>query len=54
MTKEAMSLKLDSPVMQKVKEQSKKENRSANNFIETVLIKYFDDLDEKEQKKPGE
>lgn len=50
MVKEATSLKLEKEVMEEVREQAKKENRSINNFIETVLIKHFE---EKKKENPG-
>lgn len=46
MVKEATSLKLEKDVMIRVREESKKENRSINNYIETVLIKHFREIDE--------
>jgi len=45
MTKDATSLKLEPEIMKKVREYAKKENRSMNNFIETVLIKYFEEAE---------
>jgi hypothetical protein len=47
MTKEASSIKLEKEIMDKAREQAKKENRSLNNFIETILIKYFKEKEEK-------
>lgn len=52
MVKEATSLKLDKEVFERVKIQSKKENRTMANFIETVLIKYLEE--QEETKKPAE
>ena len=48
MVKEATSLKLEKEVMIKAKEQAKKENRPLSNFIETVLIRYFEEIEKKE------
>ena len=44
MGKTPFSLKLDSDLMEVVKLQAKKEHRPVNNFIESVLIKYLDDM----------
>jgi len=52
MVKEATSLKIDKDVFERVKTQAKKENRTMANFIETVLIKYLEEQEEKE--KPAE
>ena len=52
MVKEATSLKLDKEVFERIKSRAKKENRTMANFIETVLIKYLDEQEEKE--KPAE
>ena len=52
MVKEATSLKIDKEVLEKVKIQAKKENRPMSNFIETVLIKYLEEQENKE--KPAE
>lgn len=52
MVKEATSLKLEKEVMDRVKIEAKKENRPLSNFIETVLIRYFEEIDKKEN--PGE
>ena len=52
MTKESTSLKLEKPILDRTKEEAKKENRSFNNFIETVLIKHFEDLDRFKTKNP--
>jgi len=53
MVKEATSLKLDKEVFERVKTQAKNENRTMANFIETVLIKYLEEV-EKEKEKPAE
>jgi len=45
MVKEATSLKLEKPIMDRVRKESKKENRSINNYIETVLMEHFKELD---------
>ena len=52
MVKEATSLKIEKEVLERIKIQAKKENRPISNFIETVLIKYLEEQEEKE--KPGE
>jgi hypothetical protein len=52
MGKTPFSLKLDSDIMEAVKEQAKKEHRPVNNFIEAVLMKYLDE--QKEKEKPAE
>jgi len=54
MVKEATSLKLDKEVFEKAKIQAKKENRTMANFIETLLIKYLEDIEKQETEKPGE
>ena len=54
MTKEATSLKIEKPLMERVKLQALMENRSIGNFIETILIKYFDEEDKQKTKKPSE
>lgn len=48
MVKEATSLKLDKIVMDRVRKESKKENRSINNYIETILMKHFKEIDKQE------
>lgn len=47
MVKEATSLKLEKDLMEKVKAEAKKENRPISNYIETVLIKHFEEIEEK-------
>lgn len=55
MTKEATSLKMEKPIMDRLRIEAAKENRSINNYMETVLIKHFKELDKQEiNKKPGE
>ncbi len=54
MVKEATSLKLDKEVLEKIRAQAKKENRPTSNFIETVLIKYLDEIKDQETENPGE
>lgn len=54
MVKEATSLKLDKEVFEKAKIQAKNENRTMANFIETLLIKYLDEIEKQEIKNPGE
>lgn len=49
MVKEATSLKLDKELFEKVKERAKKENRTMANFIETVLLNYLQELEQKEK-----
>lgn len=51
MTKIATSLKLEDDVMGRAKAEAKKENRSFNNFIETILIAHFEKLDELKNEK---
>lgn len=47
MVKEATSLKLEKPIMDRVREEAKKENRPISNYIETLLMKHFEELDKK-------
>jgi|GEM_PF-1777505 len=55
MVKEATSLKMDKPIMDRLRLEAKKQNRSINNYMETVLIKHFEELDKEQKiKKPGE
>ena len=54
MGKTPFSLKLDSGIMDAVKEQAKKEHRPVNNFIEAVLMKYLEEQKTEETKNPGE
>ena len=55
MTKEATSLKMEKPIMDRLRIEAAKENRSINNYMETVLMKHFKELDKKEEKeKPAE
>lgn len=54
MTKAAFSLKLDEKIMERVRKQAQIEHRAVNNFIETVLIKYLDAIENEQQKTPGE
>ncbi|MFK5855246.1 MAG: hypothetical protein QM503_03880 [Bacteroidota bacterium] len=51
MVKVASSLKLEENLMEKIKKAAEKENRAVNNYIETVLLKHFE---EKENKKSGD
>lgn len=52
MVKEATSLKIDKEVLDRVRIRAKKENRPMSNFIETVLIKYLNEVEATEN--PGE
>jgi len=55
MVKEATSLKLDKHVMDRLRQEAKKQNRSINNYMETVLIQYFEKMDQKQEtENPGE
>lgn len=55
MVKEATSLKMEKPIMDRLRIEAEKENRSINNYMETVLIKHFKELDKQEEKeKPAE
>ena len=56
MVKEATSLKMETFIMDRLRIEAKKENRSINNYMETILIQYFDELDKKKVQKenPGE
>lgn len=47
MVKEATSLKLEGEIMKRLREEAKKENRSINNYMETLLMKHFKNVDEK-------
>jgi hypothetical protein len=49
MVKIGSSIKLEKDLIEKIKTESEKENRSVNNYIETVLIKHF-----KEKEKSGD
>jgi len=48
MTKDVTTIRIDTKIMDRVKEEAKKENRPISNFIETVLIKYLEEQKEKE------
>ncbi|GET20471.1 hypothetical protein [Prolixibacter denitrificans] len=52
MTKSAKTITVDEVIWDKVKEQAKKENRPISNFVETVLIRYFDEIEK--SKEPGQ
>jgi len=54
MGKTPFSLKLDSDIMEAVKDQAKKEHRPVNNFIEAVLMKYLEEQKTEEKEKPAE
>lgn len=56
MVKESTSLKLEKSVLERVKIEAKKENRPMSNYIETILIHHFAELDAKQllTKNPGE
>ena len=54
MVKEATSLKLDKEVFEKAKAQAKNENRTMANFIETLLIKYLEEVKKQAKEIPGE
>ena len=43
MTRKAKTITVENDVWLKVKAQAKKENRALSNFIETILMKYFED-----------
>jgi predicted transcriptional regulator len=46
--KKAYTLKLDEKLLEELKVQAEKENRSVSNLIETVLMQYVDDTKAKE------
>lgn len=46
--KKAYTLKLDEKLLEELKVQAEKENRSVSNLIETVLMQYVDDAKAKE------
>jgi len=50
-SKTTHSITIDDDMWHKVKEDAQKENRPVSNFIETVLLKYYE---EKENKKSGD
>lgn len=55
MVKEATSLKMDKSIMERLRIEAKKQNRSINNYMETVLIQHFEELDKKQvTEKPGQ
>lgn len=54
MVKAATSLKLDKEVFERAKIQAKNENRTMANFVETLLIKYLEEIEKQEAKNPGE
>jgi len=42
-------------VMDRLRQEAKKQNRSINNYMETVLIQYFEKMDQKQEtENPGE
>jgi predicted CopG family antitoxin len=47
MTKTAKTITVDDKIWEKVKQHAKDENRPLSNFIETILIKYFKEKEEK-------
>jgi len=51
MVKEATSLKMEKPIMDRLRIEAAKENRSINNYMETVLMKHFKELDKQEEKE---
>lgn len=54
MVKESTSLKLEKEVLERVKIEAKKDNRPVSNYIETVLIQHFEEIDkEQSTKNPG-
>jgi len=50
--KEAISLRLDSDLMDFLRKEAEKDFRSVNNYIEMVLKKHM--IEEQEKQKPGE
>ena len=50
--KESITIRLDSELMEKLRKDAQKDNRSINNFIETVLMRHYQETDR--NKKPGE
>jgi hypothetical protein len=53
MTKAPFSLKLEDKLMERVREEAKNDHRPVNNFIELIIIKYFEEIDKQQQKTPG-
>lgn len=51
--KETITLRLDGELMENLRKDALKDNRSINNYIETLLKRHYQD-DEKEKEKPGE
>lgn len=55
MVKEATSLKMDKPIMDRLRLEAKKQHRSINNYMETILIQHFEEIDNNQPtKNPGE
>lgn len=50
--KETITIRLDSELMEKLRKDALKDNRSINNYIETILIRNYES--QEETKKPGE
>ena len=50
--KETITIRLDAELMEKLRKDALKDNRSINNYIETVLIRSYEIQEEKE--KPAE
>lgn len=51
MTKTARGITIDDEIWERIKEQAKKENRPISNFIETIIIKHFEEIEQ--QKTPA-
>lgn len=54
MTKTIKAITVDDEIWNSAKAQAKKENRGMSNFIETVLIKYLEEVKEQITENPGE
>lgn len=51
--KETITIRLESELMEKLRKDALKDNRSINNYIETVLMRHYQDQVE-EKEKPAD
>jgi hypothetical protein len=49
MTKEVTSLRIDENVMERIRQEAKRDNRGISNYIETVLLRHIENIDLKKE-----
>ena len=46
--KETITIRLDEDLMKKLRRDAQRDNRSVNNYIETVLKRHYQEIEQKE------